>query len=231
MALDEKNPIPAGSAAASSGSHADTPDEEKPDLLDYLAGLPDVEMDTSFPNEEKKDPEPQPEEKAENRLETLAALIRSRAKAAQITPLAALRKEDSGVLEDLNALAADEAYKDIVCIKGDNDSYYYSDKTMTTSFANIAALVEEKNDARTLAHSVRERSRYPALTYAHFFMDYPFYFSASRMEQIKQALKADSAYEDIQVFKYANVEFFYSTQSLKPEIASYLADELLNARP
>ena len=241
MALEEKKDpaAPADNVSAPPDSRLDIPEGEKPDLLEYLAGLPDVEgedaaMDSPLSNEENAKQEVseiQAEEKLEITPELLAELIRSRAKAALITPLSLLQNEKPDVLEMLNTLSADEAYKDIICIKGDKDSYYYSNNIMSNSFANIAVLVEEKDDARTLAHSVRERSAYPALTYARFFMGYPFNFSAERMEQVKAVLKSNNAYEDIQTVSYANVEFFYSTQSIKPEIASYLAEELVNERP
>ena len=236
-AEEKKNPVvPAGpdDDFISQGPRLDIPEGEQPDLLDYLASLPDVEEDPSMEEEKAEEPgstEDDGKTEEEKRIEVLAALIRSRSGAAQITPLALLCSEDEGFVEVLENLSKDEAYKDIVCIKGAEDSYYYSNKIMSDSFANIAVLVNEKNDVRTLAHSVRERSSYPALTYAEFFHGYPFNFSADQMEQIRETIKTDPAYEDIQVFKYQNAEFFYSLRFIKHEIALCYADELVNAKP
>jgi hypothetical protein len=224
-------------ACACHNSCSDIPEGEKPNLFDYLASLPDVEEDETPPSLAGEGAEPeagegsnaQAEETPENKLETLVEIIRFRAKAAHITPLALLKEEDlTDALEDL---ANNDAYKDIVCIKGDKDSYYYSNTIMTDSFANIAVRVEEKNDAMTLAHCVRERSAYPALTYSNFFDGYPFNFSPTQMEAIKSVIKTDPAYADIQVITLYCAEFFYSTLHIKPEIANYLADELINERP
>jgi len=224
-------------ACACSNSRLNIPEGEKPDLFDYLASLPDAEEDGTAPNLAQNEAEPeageesnaQTEETPENKLETLVEIIRYRAKAAHITPLAFLKEE--GLTDALEELPNDEANKDIVCIKGDKDSYYYSNTIMTDSFANIAVRVEEKNDAMTLAHCVRERSAYPALTYSTFFDGYPFNFSPAQMEAIKGVIKTDPAYADIQVITLFCAEFFYSTLHIKPEIANYLADELINERP
>ena len=232
MSSEKENEYAASddSANISPDSRLDIPEGERPDLFEYLASLPDVDdADALLPEET---PETQPEGNPENKLQALAEFIRSRAKAAQITPLAIFRENDEDAVSILENISSDENYKDIVYIKSNKDTYYYSNKIMTDNFANIAVLVEEKDNLRTLAHCVRERSAYPALTYSHFFADYPFYFTADQMTVIKENIKNNPAYEDIQVIVYPEqAEFFYSTQSLKPEIASYLADELLNERP
>lgn len=212
----------------------DIPEGEKPELLDYLVSLPDVDVDLPPIPEAKNKPEPQMEEKTEeeNKAEALASFIRNRTKAAQVCPFAMLYSENEDVGEVLENFSGDEAFNDIVYIKGDKDTYYYSNKTMTEYYANIAILVEEKNDSRTVAHSVREHSKYPAPTPVQFFMKTPFFLSSSQLDQVRNIFKIDPNYEDIKEFKLDNgMEYFYSTLSLTHYAAFSLAEDAMNATP
>jgi len=216
-------------------SRLNIPEGEKPDLFEYLVSQPESEVEfPPFTAEEKEKPAPVPEEKVEDasqQPEALAEFIRTRAKAAQITPFAMMLSNNKTVAEVLEKLSKDETFRDIVQIKGEKDSYYYSNKNMTEYFANIAVLVEEKNFTRTLAEMVRRHSKDLALTPIRHFLNYPYFYSKPQLDQISKDAKANPEYEDINDLEIDGLVYFYSTQFIPHGVATSLAEEDLNKRP
>jgi len=233
MALEEKQ---SGTFEVPPLARLDIPDGEKPDLFDFLVSQPDPGIDLSPLPEEKAEectPDEQAEEKNEDekKVDALAERIRSRAKAAQITPFAMLYSEDEAVYEVFENLFKDENFSDIVYIKGDKDTYYYSDKPMTEYFATISVLVAEKNDPRTAAHAIRGHSKHPGATPVEFFKNYPYFFTADQIEQICETFKTDPDYEDIQTFSLGGMEYFHSTLYLPRGTAVSLVEDSMNREP
>ena len=216
-------------AAMSPYARLDIPEGEKPDLFEYLAQLPDIEGDIPpLPEDEKGDPEAPPEEKSEEqqKIEALADRIREHTRASQVIAYSVLFNEDNGVAELLDKLVADEAYSDIVSIKGQKDVYYYSDNTMTRQYADIAVLVEEQNYTYTVARMVRYHSEiHPAPTCTSYFTSQPYSYPKPLMKQVRDALKSDPEYADIQEFQTSkgNVHFF-STKFMSLKYARALAE-------
>ena len=201
------------------------PAGEKPDILAYLVGQPDVNIVLApLPEEEVA----QETEKTEDqkKSESLAELIRSRTRLLQITPYALLQNEDNNVAEALEMLKKDESFNDITAAKGEKDTYYYSAKTMTKQYATIAILVEEENHLRTVAHMVRYHCElYPSPTPISYFLNHPYYYSKPFMEQVMEALKNGPEYEDILEVTNANGNvYLYSTKSMSQRYAAALAD-------
>lgn len=197
----------------------DIPEGEKPDLFEFLVSLPDVDVElTPIPVEEAEEYEEAAAEKAEKekKAENLANRIRACSKVPQIISFSVLLAEDEGVAEVFEFLFKDENYKDILYVKGKKDTYYYSHTYMANSFAHIAANVVEEDDARTIAHSVREHSKYPSLSDRNFFREYPFHLSDEQIEQVRMVFQVDPDYEDIKEIEFNNVLFFYSTLHFPP---------------
>lgn len=125
---------------------------EKPDLLDYLESLPDVE--DPFPPSEPE--EEAPAEAVEKRpAQVLADFIRKRSAAAALTARKSLMEEAENMEELIAAMAQDEDCKDIRHVDGQKDVYYYSEENMANNYAMIAALIEDKDVCRTIAEMVR----------------------------------------------------------------------------
>lgn len=216
MTLDERNKA---IMEVSPYPRLDIAGDEKPDLFEYIEGLPDVDMELA-PLEDVK------EDKVEGEAEVLVEFIRKRAKASHITSFGVLLSENEGAAAVLEKVLCDENFDDIVEIKGTKESYYYSNQVMTDSFAKIAVLVHEKDYPSTVAHVVRDRSKYPSPTPVKHFVYYPYFYSAELLSQIRETLKDDPNYQDIKEFKLDNgMEYFYSNISLEHRLAVGLAED------
>lgn len=200
-------------------SMPDTQTEEKPDLLDYLESLPEVE-DPFDPSE----PEPEPEEK--NDLELLAEYIRARSRAGLLTAKGAMIKE-SPELEALFAqFAEDEAYADIRTEEGKKDLYYYSTPIMAVNYAHMAMLAEEKDHCRTIADIVRFNCKVgPACTWVHFFTSAPYNLTKTQIDVALNLMKTREEYADIQETQSFNGKrYLYTANRLTAKYAKALAD-------
>ena len=112
---------------------------EKPDLLEFLSSLPDVEDEFA----DLVEPEDQNEAENEEMTEAmkLADYIRLRSAAGNLTKYASLKKEIEEVDQILMEIKKDEACEDIVYKEGQNDKYYYSKLNMSDNYAMISSLV------------------------------------------------------------------------------------------
>lgn len=207
------------------------PEGESPNLFEYLASLPDVDVEMSpLPNQEEVDETAcqKAEETEEMYIETLATLLRERSRVGAITSFSVLQKEneDKDISKVFESFETDEKYQDIVYIQGSKDKYYYSNIPMTSQFANIAALVEEKDLPSTVAHVVRTRSAYPASTKVEHFKGYPYHYSDEELKQVREVFKTNPNYADIGEFKLRNkVEYLFSTEHMTPQLAFALEED------
>ena len=206
------------------GMTAEAPaqDESKPDLVEYLKSLPDVEDPFApFPEDEVINV---PEEK--NDSEHLADYIRMRSAHSELSSRKMLiaECEDDGVL--LKQMLEDNAGKDICCVKGEKDEYYYSSLNMETNFAMIAMLVEEKDIPRTVAHMVRFNCKtYPASTPYRYFYQYPYHYTKQQLTRAIEILARDEQYADIVTTKAFNgVPYLFSTKYFSLRYGQALAD-------
>ena len=177
--------------------------EEKPELIDYLESLPEVDVPFQpFPEDE---PVVVPQK---TEAQALAEELRQRSKDAQLTA-------------------------DIVFIKGEKDRYFYSNRYMTDNYAKIAMLVEEKNWPHTIAEMVRFNCKtYPASTAYTYFMEHPYYLTRPQLERALAQVFRDPRYADIATVNAANGEpYLYSrlffTDRYGKALADYQADETM----
>ena len=196
---------------------------EKPDLLEYMQSLPEV--NDPFP---PSPPEPeQPPEPEKTRAQLLADFIRERCRSALITPRKLIEKDEEDVEALLKEMQEDETCSDIKCVKGQQDTYYYSDELMANNYAKIAMLTLEKDDARTVAEMVRFNCRaFPTPTPVYYFARQPFFLDRERMKAILAQMKEDPQYQDIRECAAAiNGEpYLYSIDLMSEKYAKALAN-------
>ena len=196
--------------------------QEKPDLLDYLESLPEVED----PFEPSEEPEPAQEPEEPSELEMLAQYIRARSAAGLLTAKSEMLK-DSPELEEIFAQFADnEAYADIRTEQGNKDLYYYSTPIMAVNYAHMAMLAEEKDHCRTIADIVRWNCKIgPACTDAYFFKNHPYNLTKTQIDVALNMMKQREEYADIaETESFNGVRYLYSTNRLTAKYAKALAD-------
>lgn len=203
-----------GAAAAAEGTRMD--------LFDYLDTLPDVA--DPYPPMPEEEPAQEEEELSEAQL--LADFIRERSRAAMLTSLTYLTKEVPNVEELLPKMAADEACATIKKIQGQKDVYYYDNDVMTDNYAMIAALIEDKDMARTIAEMVRWNGKtYPSPTPVAYFTRHPYNLTMPQVKVALEAVRREPAYSDIQSFvSEIGTDFLYSEQVMTLRYARALAD-------
>ena len=207
----------------------DIPEGEKPDLFSYLNSLPDVNLPASLTEQPLEGNDPPPPEKTHEQLkaEALAEMIRNRTRQSrQVTAYAMLLNDDPEIDKTLEMFALDAQFKDIVKIAGQKDIYYYSDTTMTSQFASLAVMLEEKDYLHTVAHMVRLHSKtHPAPTAEQHFIDPPYNYAKPHMQRIRRMIADDSRYADIKEFTARNGEvYLYSNEFLTEAFAFSLTD-------
>jgi hypothetical protein len=191
MALNEK---------VVSDLNLDIPEGEAVDLLEYLLSLDDD--DRTHPEQPKFD-----------EVSDLANLIRARTWAMLVTPLTVLKNQEKNIKDILEKLSKDQSFDDIVYIKNDSDTYYFSNGIMSRSFAQIAVLVAEKDYAQAMANTIRERCQNIEPTQFSIFVNAPFFLTSRQVDEIRQTFENDPKFEDIKEFKLENNnDFFYSNK-------------------
>ena len=199
-------------------------DGEKPELMEYLASLPDV--DDPFEGIESE-VEEEPEEKPLTEAQKLAAYIRLRSQAACITGRKALEQE----IENFDALivecSEDETCRDIKTVQGNKDLYYYSTESMSDNYAKIASLVEEKDLPETIAQMVRFNCKtYPVPTPWSYFNKHPYFATDPQLERAKEVMDSDERYKDIRLFENSQGKrFFYADSIMSERYAKALAED------
>lgn len=204
---------------------------EKPDLLEYLVGLEDVDapegrsLDQAGEGAATEPSEAMPEEKS--KAELLAEHIRQRTREEHITSYTSLKTDDDNVDSVLEELSQKEELSDISTAKGQKDTYYYSSKYMANNYAMIAVLVEEKDLAYTVAQMVRFNCKtYPAPTPASCFTEHPYYFTKPQINRVRDMLKKDPRYEDIEeVITKNDKVYFHSVPIMSSRYARALAED------
>ena len=202
------------------------PQGETPDIFAYLQSLPDVDLPPGF-HEENAEKDANAGKTGERiQTEALAEKIRKRTKALEVTAYAWLLREDSEAKRLLELFSLDEAYNDIVQIAGQKDTYYYSSATMTSQYATIAVLIEEKDHLLTVAQMVRYHAKtYPSPTAERYFLDPPYNFPKPQMEQLRRMFANHQLYADIKEVTTKNGKvYLYSSEHMTERYAQALAD-------
>lgn len=213
--------VMAGAQEAADAADAQAAPQGKIDLFDYMESLPDVE--DPFPPMEPDEPVEAP---AKTPAELLADFIRERTLAAQLTPLAMIKKEEESWEELMAQIKETPSCADIVSVQGEKDAYYYSNATMADNYAMIAAFIEDKDVPRTIAEMVRFNCKiYPAPTPLYHFMRHPYAYTKPQIERARDEIKRRKGYEDIEdLTAFNGIVYLFSTQTMSRRYAQALAD-------
>ena len=184
-------------AAGAAPEAAETVQDEaaKPQLLDFLAGEPEVENDPFADQPTQTAPEPPELTPAQE----LAGYIRSRSAAALVTPHALLVSEVENADELLAQMPQDPQCEDIVVRAGAKDTYYYSNANMSDNYAMIAQLIEDKDLCVMFAEMVRFNARvYPSATPLKYFQRSPYGLAPEEIEQTWKTMQGRPEFADIE---------------------------------
>lgn len=213
----------AARAAEVTGVGQDVPAAEKPDLLDYLESLPEVE-DPFPPSEPEPEPAPQPEKTLP---QLLADYIRERTRAAMITSYTFLSQDEEDIDELISQMKADESCADIFSVEGAKDVYYYSEEYMAHNYAKVAMLVTEKDIPRMMAEMVRFNcEKFPTPTPLYYFKRQPYFLTMPQMKLAIAQMKRDPKYQDIQELTTENngEPYLFSDKIMSRRYAQALAE-------
>jgi len=211
-------------AAGAAPEAAETVQDEaaKPQLLDFLAGEPEVENDPFADQPTQTAPELPELTPAQE----LAGYIRSRSAAALITPHALLVSEVENADELLAQMPQDPQCEDIVVRAGAKDTYYYSNANMSDNYAMIAQLIEDKDLCVMFAEMVRFNARvYPSATPLKYFQRSPYGLAPEEIEQTWKTMQGRPEFADIEeLTNNQNERFLFSTQHLTRRYAKAISD-------
>lgn len=193
------------------------------DLFDYMDSLPEVD-DPFPPSVDAPEPEPVPEPKPG---EVLAAYIRERSRAAQLTPKKPLLAEEPDLDAMLTEMRGLDSCQDIVSVQGAKDEYFYSSEVMANNYAMIAMLVEEKDLPRTIAHMVRFNCKtYPSPTPLYYFMRSPYGCTKPQLDHALEMIRRREDMQDIKtVTAFNGVLYLYSEEIMSRKYAQALAND------
>ena len=170
-------------AAGAAPEAAETVQDEaaKPQLLDFLAGEPELKtipLRISPPRPRRSCPELDPAQDAGRFTSVPAAPPRL------VTPHALLVSEVENADELLAQMPQDPQCEDIVVRAGAKDTYYYSNANMSDNYAMIAQLIEDKDLCVMFAEMVRFNARvYPSATPLKYFQRSPYGLAPEEIEQ------------------------------------------------
>lgn len=145
------------------------------------------------------------------------------------TPPEPLTKEQiESLLSGIDAGQAHAALSTIAVAKGKKDVYYYDAKIMTKQYADLDALLSDKDILATIATVTRSDSKlYPRPTQYSKLMNTPFKFSRDEILGAAARMQNDEAYKDIGVVTASNGNSaFYSELHLSRRYAQSLIQQI-----
>lgn len=167
----------------------------------------------------------------------LMALIRQRTEKSKVSGSKWLKAQKHPALpnEKLEELLttiqegnAPETLAAVHFVKMGKDTYYYDSTIMTDHFAELDAMIEEKDILHTIASVTRSDCElYPRPTQFSKMMGYPFRFSLDEVEGAAARMQLDERYQDIQVVTASNgAKAFFSTLHMSRVYASGLLEDI-----
>lgn len=151
--------------------------------------------------------------------------IRSDSAETKLTPASGLTALTEGGGDPAAVLEA-EAEEDIRMLRGASERYYFSDRSMTETYAKHLFRLAERDPARLIADTVRDESRiYPRPTPLETFTDPPFLMSRADVDAAVESIAAAAEYADIRPATASDgSRFLYSAEHLAAAHAEALAE-------
>ena len=127
-------------------------------------------------------------------------------KALMLTPPDGITKEDmTELLAGIGTQAMHPALAKVDAVNGKKDRYFYDASIMTRHYAELDALLEDKDILATIASVTRSDSKlYPRPTQFSKLMNIPFRFSKDEILGAVARMQQDEAYQDIGVVTATN---------------------------
>lgn len=120
-------------------------------------------------------------------------------------PEGADKKSLEEILASVDTEQVQPALSNITMIKGKKDKYYYDKRIMTKHYAELDALIEDKDILETIASVTRSDSKlYPRPTQFSKLMRVPFRFTQDEILGAVARMKNDEQYKDIDVVTASN---------------------------
>ncbi|MFA6366075.1 MAG: hypothetical protein WCX13_02675 [Candidatus Hydrogenedentales bacterium] len=115
---------------------------------------------------------------------------------------------------------------DLKKMEGSSDAWYFSESTITGSYALHLLRTEEKDPLMLIAETVRDESRiYPRPTDLTFFTDPPFSMNERELSQALERMELRPDMSDIKRCAASNgATYLYSTKYLGETLAETLAE-------
>lgn len=131
---------------------------------------------------------------------------------------------DAGQIETVvtHLLEEEEQYADIRAVTAPNGAVYlYSDRHITSNYAELLARVDAGDPLITIAETVRDESRiYPRPTNTHLFTQPPFSLKRDQLNEYIATLMQEEEYQDIQkIVASTGAVYLYSTKHLSQALA------------
>ena len=217
-------------------SHKDRHDHlNQEEMLDdiYREDLLEGEMDMEdMPTQEAEEAPPVPAAQA-----ALMRLLYDRTAASKVSGAKWLKAQKHADIppEELDSLlasiregSAPPALATIRFVPMGKENYYYDSAIMTDHFAELDAMIEEKDILHTIASVTRsDCSLYPRPTQFSKMMAYPFRFTLDEVEGAAARMQLSDDYQDIQVVTASNgAKAFYSTLHMSKGYASGLLEDI-----
>lgn len=156
--------------------------------------------------------------------ETVAKIIREDSNAARLTRLSAL--EERFPEADIEKALMSAAAPDLKKMKGKQDTYYFSDQSMTEAYAVHLYRIEERDPLKLVADTVRDESKtYPRPTDARMFIGAPFSFTERDLANTIERMANTPEYDDICTCNASNgALYLYSSRYMSKPYAESLAE-------
>jgi len=157
--------------------------------------------------------------------DALIATVRADSAKTKLTRLSVLRATFPDT--DIQKLIGETPIDDIKIMKGaSKELYYFSLLSMTEAYALHLFRVEEKDQVKLVADTVRDESRiYPRPTAINAFLDSPYNLSSDEIESAIGSMSLRPDMKDIETCAASNgARYLYSTIYLVPTLAASLVE-------
>lgn len=160
------------------------------------------------------------------RARTIDSKVTARKELTMHVPEGLTKEELIALLDRIGTEEVPEELNAIAIVKGRKDTYYYESALMTKQYAELDAMIQEKDILHTIATVTRSDCQlYPCPTQFKKLHDYPFFMSMDEIEGAAARFTLDPQYEDIKVIVASNGgKGFYSTKYMNERYAQYLIE-------
>lgn len=155
------------------------------------------------------------------RARTIESKVTSRKELTMKVPEGLTKEELPALLAQIGTEECPEELKNIAIINGRKDVYYYESTLMTKQYAELDAMIQEKDILHTIATVTRSDCvLYLMPTQFSKLRDYPFFYSEDEILGVAARFTLDPQYEDIKVIEASNGgKGFYTTREMDERYA------------